>query len=56
MHFERVGFNAKTIDCVVIFKEGAREKGQDEYVRISAIPANRLDAIKDWLLEIVQKV
>jgi nucleosome binding factor SPN SPT16 subunit len=56
VHFERVGFNSKNFDMAIIFKAGRTEKGSDEFVRISAIPMNKLDQIKDWLLEVVEKV
>ena len=56
VHFERVGFNSKNFDMAIIFKAGRTEKGADEFVRISAIPMNKLDQIKDWLLEVVEKV
>ncbi len=56
VHFERVGFNNKNFDIAIIFKEGRVEKGADEFVRISAIPMSKLDDVKDWLLEIVEKV
>ncbi len=56
VHFERVGFNSKNFDMVIIFKPGRQEKGSEEFVRISAIPMNKLDSIKDWLLDVVEKV
>lgn len=52
VHFERVTFTNKDCDMVVIFKEGAREKGTDEYVRIGSVPRKSLDNIKGWLDEV----
>ena len=55
-HFERVLFSAKNFDLVFIFKEGAREKGEEQFVRISSIPMNQLDTIKTWLDEVADVV
>lgn len=49
VHFERVIFNGKSFDMVLIFKAGVREKGEDEFVRITAIPMKALDGVKTWL-------
>lgn len=41
VHFERVGFNMRNFDMVIIFKSYAKK-----HQMISAIPAERLDQIK----------
>ncbi len=56
VHFEGVGFGKKSFEMVIIFKAGRVEKGADEFVRISTVPMNKLDDIKDWLLYVVEKV
>ena len=53
VHLERVTFTNKDFDLVFIFKEGVRDKGEDEIVRIASIPMRgHLDSIKTWLDEI----
>jgi len=53
VHFERVTFTNKDFDLVFVFKEGVRDKGEDEFVRIASIPMRgHLDPIKTWLDEI----
>ena len=37
---------------VVIFKAGSRDKGEEEWLRVSSIPMASLDTIKSWLDEI----
>jgi nucleosome binding factor SPN SPT16 subunit len=54
IHFERVMFSSKNFDMVIIYKPGTREKGEDEFIRISAIPMNTLDTIKQWCDEIAE--
>lgn len=54
VHFERVTFANKAFDMVIIFKAGSREKGQDEWLRVSSIPRIHLDAIKAWLCDIAE--
>ena len=51
--FERVSvaYHTKTFDMVIIFKAGTRDKGEDEFVRITSIPIAALDLIKGWLDE-----
>ena len=50
VHFERVTFTNKDFDIVFIYKEGVRDKGEDEFVRISSVPMRgNIDAIKAWL-------
>lgn len=49
VHFERVSFTNRNFDMVLIFKSGVRERGEDEFVMISAIPMEHLERIKSWL-------
>ncbi|RYG51448.1 hypothetical protein EON67_03365 [archaeon] len=49
VHFERVSFTNRNFDMVLIFKAGVRERGEDEFVMISAIPMEHLERIKSWL-------
>ena len=44
VNLERVGFNGKTFDLVVVFKDFDRET-----LMIGSIPAQSLDDIKNWL-------
>ena len=44
VNLERVGFNGKTFDLVVIFKDFARD-----VLMIGSIPTQVLDDIKNWL-------
>eukprot|EP01022_Parablepharisma_sp_SALTPOND_P018823 TRINITY_DN312_c0_g1_i1.p1 TRINITY_DN312_c0_g1~~TRINITY_DN312_c0_g1_i1.p1 ORF type:complete len:810 (+),score=135.55 TRINITY_DN312_c0_g1_i1:6325-8754(+) len=46
VHFERVNFSLRNFDMVLIFKD------LTNYVRISCIPAESLEMIKDWLNEV----
>jgi hypothetical protein len=52
VHFERVAFGGKNFDMVIIFKAGSRDKGEEEWLRVSSIPMASLDTIKSWLDEI----
>ena len=52
VHFERVIFGSKNCDMVIIFKPGTREKGEEEFARVSSIPMAKLETIKTWLDEI----
>jgi len=54
VHFERVTFTNKDFDLVLIFKQGTREKGEEEFVRISSIPRTALDTIKKWLDDVAE--
>ena len=56
VHFERVHFSSKSFDMVVIMKPGTTPKGQDEFSRISAIPMQKLDTVKMWLVDVLGKV
>jgi nucleosome binding factor SPN SPT16 subunit len=44
VNLERVGFNGKTFDLVIVFKDFDRET-----LMIGSIPAQSLDDIKNWL-------
>ena len=44
VNLERVGFNGKTFDLVVVFKDFDRET-----LMIGSVPAQSLDDIKNWL-------
>lgn len=44
VNLERVGFNGKTFDLVVIFKDFARD-----VLMIGSVPTQALDDIKSWL-------
>lgn len=44
VNLERVGFNGKTFDLVVVFKDF-----DQEVLMIGSIPAQSLDDIKNWL-------
>jgi nucleosome binding factor SPN SPT16 subunit len=52
--FERVHFNAKNFDMTIIFKAGRREKGEDEFIRVSSVPTQSLETIKTWLDEVAE--
>lgn len=54
VHFERVTFTNRDFDMVIIFKPGTREKGEDEFLRISAIKRDKLDQIKGWLDQVAE--
>jgi nucleosome binding factor SPN SPT16 subunit len=54
VHFERVTFTNRDFDMVIIFKHGTREKGEDEFLRISAIKRDKLDSVKRWLDEVAE--
>jgi hypothetical protein len=56
VHFERVHFSSKSFDMVVIMKPGTVPKGSEEFQRISAIPMNKLDMIKMWLMDVLGRV
>lgn len=47
VNLERVGFNLKNFDMAIIFKDFQRD-----VIRIDAIPAKRLDNIKEWLTSV----
>eukprot|EP01138_Halocafeteria_seosinensis_P003670 gb/GECG01003749.1/.p1 GENE.gb/GECG01003749.1/~~gb/GECG01003749.1/.p1 ORF type:complete len:414 (+),score=78.34 gb/GECG01003749.1/:1-1242(+) len=49
VHFERVIFSAKNFDIVFILKPGVAKKGEDEFVKVSAVPMEVLDDIQQWL-------
>ena len=46
VHFERVNFSLRNFDMVLIFKD------LTNFVRITCIPAESLEMIKDWLNEV----
>jgi hypothetical protein len=41
---------------VLIFREGVREKGEESFQRITAIPMQSLESIKTWLSDIAELV
>jgi nucleosome binding factor SPN SPT16 subunit len=56
VHFERVMFSSKNFDMAVILKAGTKQTGkpgEDEFVRINAVPMAELDTIKTWLDSVV---
>lgn len=46
VHFERVNFSLRNFDMVLIFKD------LTNFVRISCIPSESLEGIKDWINEV----
>ena len=56
VHFERVIYGSKNFDMVLIFKEGVREKGEESFQRVTAIPMTALDGIKSWLSGVAEVV
>eukprot|EP00947_MAST-08B_sp_MAST-8B-sp1_P002039 g2039.t1 len=47
VHFERVTFQSKNFDMVIIFKDFSKEVS-----RVSAVPMENIDMIKEWLDDI----
>ncbi len=56
VHFERVIYGSKNFDMVLIFREGSKDKGEDSFQRITAIPMLCLEGIKSWLTDIAEVV
>lgn len=54
VHFERVIYGSKNFDMVLIFREGSKDKGEDSFQRITAIPMLCLEGIKSWLTDIAE--
>jgi len=54
VHFERVVHGGKNFDMVVIYKAGSRDKGEEEWARISAIPMASLETVKQYLDEVAE--
>jgi hypothetical protein len=47
VNLERVGLNLKNFDMAIVHKDFSKE-----VLRIDAIPAKRLDTVKDWLTSV----
>lgn len=53
-HFERAVMTNRNFDLILVLRAGVARKGEDEYVRITAVPMAELEPLQAWLTDIAE--